>query len=105
MNENVLAIQQLLDGVDNHWQPMIINKGDFDFRLVKFSGEFEWHCHKHSDKVILVVAGEMAIRFANQDDVVVKAGEIYVLPKGVLHQPYAIAECHIVLIELAGRGK
>lgn len=31
-----------------------------------------------------------------------RAGEMFVVPKGVEHKPSAPAECHIMLVELAG---
>lgn len=103
-NNNLLDLTAMFADIQEHWQPVIINHGDFGFRLVKFAGDFDWHSHQSSDKIILVVAGEMGICFDDKDDVIIKAGQMYVLNKGIRHKPYAIKECSIVLIEKAGLG-
>jgi mannose-6-phosphate isomerase-like protein (cupin superfamily) len=35
-------------------------------------------------------------------DVALRAGEMFVVPKGVEHKPSAPAECHVMLVELGG---
>lgn len=100
-----LSLYAELEKLRDYWQPALFKQGDFGFRLVKFAGDFEWHSHAGSDKVILVLSGEMGVRFADgRDDVRIRAGELFVLSKGVRHQPYAENECAIVLIEQAGKG-
>lgn len=103
-NSNLLDLTTLVADIKEYWQPVVINRGDFGFRLVKFAGEFDWHSHPSSDKIILVVSGEMGICFDDKDDVIVKAGQMYVLHKGIRHKPYADKECSVVLIEQAGLG-
>ena len=103
-NNTLLDLTTMFANIKEHWQPVIITQGDFGFRLVKFTGEFDWHSHQSSDKIILVVSGEMGICFDDRDDVVLKAGQMYVLNKGIHHKPYANKECSIVLIEQAGLG-
>lgn len=100
-----LDLHAELAKLEKYWQPLILNQGDFAFRLVKFAGDFEWHSHEGSDKIILVINGDMGVRFDDdRPDVRIRAGELFVLPKGVRHQPYAVRECSIVLIERAGLG-
>lgn len=105
MSDQVISLTEQLAKITKHWQPVVINQGDFGFRLVKFVGDFEWHKHEHSDKAILVLAGEMGVKFLDDTpDVMIKANEIFVLKKGVHHKPFAHQECSIVLIEQAGLG-
>lgn len=93
-----LNLNAELEKLHEHWKPRIFSQGDFGFRLVKFTGDFEWHRHADSDKIILVVNGEMGVRFDDgRDDVRIHAGELFVLPKGLRHQPYAKNECGIEL--------
>ncbi|MDO4725112.1 MAG: cupin domain-containing protein [Comamonadaceae bacterium] len=99
-----ISLQATLAQLHEHWKPLILNCGDFGLRFVRFAGDFEWHSHAHSDKAVLVLSGEMGIRFKHAAPVRIGAGELFVLPKGVEHQPYAEQECAIVLIEQAGRG-
>ncbi len=96
----VIDLHAELAALTNHWQPKIINNHGFQFRIVKFAGEFEWHTHEHSDKVMFVVDGEMTLEFKDgRDDVVIRAGELYVVPKDCEQRPSAKTECSIVLIE------
>lgn len=85
-----------------HWTPKIIAQlNDYHFKLTKLQGDFIWHDHKETDEVFIVLDGDMRIDFrdgcAN-----LKKGEMYVVPKGVEHKPYAEKECSILLIEPAG---
>lgn len=99
------SLTEAFAGLREYWKPLALTHGDFGFRLVRFAGDFEWHRHPESDKAILVMEGEMGIRFDDGSaPVTIKAGELYVLPKGVRHQPYAAQECCVVLIEQAHMG-
>ena len=90
---------QLISGL---WSPKIIAQmNDYHFKLVKIQGEFVWHSHPETDEVFIVLEGSMMIVFRDCD-VALKSGEMYVVPKGVEHKPFAAAECSILLIEPAG---
>ncbi len=74
---------------------------DYHFKLVKFKGDFVWHSHDDTDEVFIALDGEMSIEF--RDGIVdLKAGEMFVVPKGVEHKPLAERECKIMLVEPAG---
>jgi mannose-6-phosphate isomerase-like protein (cupin superfamily) len=51
--------------------------------------------------VFIVLDGEMRIAFRD-GEVELRAGEMFVVPKGVEHRPSAEAECRIMLVEPAG---
>ncbi|MBD3859865.1 cupin domain-containing protein [Bacillus sp. 28A-2] len=74
---------------------------DVQFKLVKIQGEFVWHQHDDTDEVFLVIAGQMGIEFRD-GKVELHAGEMYVIPKGKEHKPYAKDECHVMLVEPRG---
>ncbi len=84
------------------WTPKIIAQmNDYNFKLVKFQGEFVWHDHKDTDEVFIVIEGEMAIHFQN-GDVSLKKGEMIVIPRGETHKTSARNECHVLLMEAVG---
>ena len=86
----------------DQWKPRVVAEmNDTQFKLVKIQGEFVWHRHEDTDEVFIVIAGEMAIEFED-GRVDMKAGEMFVVPKGVVHKPVAIEECHIMVIEPRG---
>lgn len=74
----------------------------WEVKLVKVFGEFVPHEHADADEIFLVRAGELEIRLDGRPDVVLRPGELYVVPRGVTHQPVARAECHLMLLEPAG---
>jgi mannose-6-phosphate isomerase-like protein (cupin superfamily) len=85
-----------------HWSPKIIAQmNDYHFKLVKLQGEFIWHDHKDTDEVFIVLDGEMTIHF-HDGDVLVRNGEMFVIPRGVEHKTSAKRECCAMLVETAG---
>lgn len=102
MNSEVININEKLKKIDAHWTPKIIEQmNDYHFKLAKFKGEFTWHDHKETDEVFYVIEGQMTIEFIDYK-VDLKSGELYVVPKGVMHKPCANNECHVMIIEPAG---
>ena len=88
--------------VAEHWSPKVVAEmNDYQFKLAKIKGEFIWHDHKETDEVFIVIKGSMKIKFRD-GEVNLNEGEMYVVPKGVEHKPYAEKECHIMLIEPRG---
>ncbi|MDR0124754.1 MULTISPECIES: cupin domain-containing protein [Bacillus] len=64
-------------------------------------GEFVWHQHDDTDEVFFVIDGQMGIEFRD-GKVELHAGEMFVIPKGKEHKPYAKEECHVMLVEPRG---
>jgi len=86
----------------DHWAPKIIAQmNDYHFKLVKFQGNFVWHEHHDTDEVFMILDGEMSIQFKD-GNVMLKKGEMFVVPKGMTHKTCAEKECKIMLIEPAG---
>ena len=84
------------------WSPKIITQmNDYHFKIAKIQGEFVWHSHPETDEAFIVIDGKMRIEF--RDGVIaLKAGEMFVVPKGIEHKPVAEAECHILMVEPLG---
>jgi len=84
------------------WSPRIIAEmNDYQFKLAKIKGEFIWHNHTHTDETFIVLEGSMTIKFRD-DEVKLSKGEMYVVPKGIVHKPIAENECKILVIEPKG---
>ena len=91
-----------LSKFSEHWSPKIIAEmNDYQFRLVKIQGHFTWHDHKDTDEVFIVLEGEMSIDFRD-GRVDIATGEMFVVPRGLEHKPYAEKECKILLVEPRG---
>ncbi|MBW4708327.1 cupin domain-containing protein [Roseobacter sp. YSTF-M11] len=85
-----------------HWDPHVVaDYNDNDVMVVRFQGEFPYHLHDDTDDFFLVLDGEMMMDLEDASHWV-KAGELFVVPKGVTHRPRASAECKVLLIEPKG---
>lgn len=85
-----------------HWSPRVIAEmNDYQFKLVKIEGDFVWHSHAQTDETFLVLEGEMRIDFRD-GAITLRAGEMYVVPRGVEHKPFAAQQCSLLLIEPRG---
>ena len=97
-----INLKEKLSEFSDHWSPKIIAEmNDYQFKLVKIKGDFVWHNHADTDEVFIVVEGKMKIEFENET-VELNEGEMYVVPKGVEHKPFAEDECKIMLVEPRG---
>ena len=84
------------------WSPRVVARmNDYHFKLARVGGEFVWHSHAETDEVFFVVEGELAIEFRD-GRVDLRAGEMFVVPRGVEHRPTASGECKLMLVEPAG---
>ncbi|MBC8358648.1 MAG: cupin domain-containing protein [Candidatus Aminicenantes bacterium] len=102
MKYSVINFKEKFDKFSEHLSPKIIAQmNEYFFKLVKFQGDFIWHKHANTDEAFIVLDGEMCIDFRD-NKVDLKTGEMFVVPKGVEHKPFAKNECKIMLVEPAG---
>ena len=84
------------------WKPRVIAEmNGYQFKIVKLKGDFVWHDHPETDETFLVIDGELRVDFRD-GSVKLGAGEMFVVPKGVEHKPYAEEEVKLMLIEPRG---
>ena len=97
-----INLRDKLEKFSDHWSPKVIAEmNDYQFKLVKIKGDFVWHNHADTDETFIVIEGEMKIEFEDKT-VELREGEMYVVPKGVEHKPYAEVECKVMIIEPRG---
>jgi len=102
MGNQVIKPSEKLTSFDEHWSPKIIGHfNGHDLMVVKAKGEFNWHSHSDTDDFFMVLEGEITIQMRD-GNVTMQKGEIFVVPKGIEHCPYAENEVHLLLIESAG---
>lgn len=84
------------------WSPKVVAElNDYQFKIVRIEGDFIWHDHPETDEAFIVLDGELRIDFRD-GFVTIKPGEMYVVPKGIEHKPYAEKEVRLMLIEPRG---
>ncbi|MCK9193932.1 MAG: cupin domain-containing protein [Nevskia sp.] len=81
------------------WSPRVIAEVDDAYiKVAKVQGSLAWHQHDNEDELFLVLKGHLRIEM-EAGAVELNAGELFVVPKGVRHNPIADEECQIMLIE------
>jgi len=102
MSYTAINFAQKLGLIDDQWAPRVVAEmNDYQFKLVKIEGDFVWHDHQDTDETFIVLEGEVRIDFRD-GQVNLKAGEMYVVPRGIEHKPYAASEARLLLIEPRG---
>ncbi len=101
MNE-VINFKEKFDKFSETWTPKILGQFDnYYLKAAKMQGEFVWHKHDDIDELFIVVAGQLTIMMRD-GEVLLQAGESFIVPKGVEHKPIANDEAHVLLVEKAG---
>jgi mannose-6-phosphate isomerase-like protein (cupin superfamily) len=81
------------------WSPRVIAEVDDAYiKVAKVDGSLAWHSHENEDELFLVLKGHLRIEMEGRT-VELGEGEMFVVPKGVRHNPVAEQECHLMLIE------
>jgi mannose-6-phosphate isomerase-like protein (cupin superfamily) len=102
MKYEAINFDKKLKLFDEQWQPKVIAEmNDYQFKVVKLQGDFIWHDHNNTDETFIVLEGVLRIDFRD-GAVEISAGEMFVVPKGVEHKPYAEREVRLLLIEPRG---
>lgn len=88
--------------IDKHQYKVIGKVNDHQFTLIKAKDrKLDFHSHPDSDEVFLIVEGRMKLEF--KDKILeLKAGEMCIVPKGVVHRPVCETDVTTLLIEKDG---
>jgi mannose-6-phosphate isomerase-like protein (cupin superfamily) len=81
------------------WSPRVIGELDDSYiKVAKVKGTLAWHSHENEDELFLVLKGKLRIEMEG-GAVELGEGEMFVVPRGIRHNPVAEEECHLMLIE------
>jgi mannose-6-phosphate isomerase-like protein (cupin superfamily) len=102
MNHQAINFGRKFGLFAEQWQPKVIAEmNDYQFKLAKLEGDFIWHAHDDTDEAFIVLDGSLRIDFRD-GAVHLSAGEMFVVPKGIEHKPFAEREVKLLLIERRG---
>jgi len=97
-----INFSEKLELISEQWAPKVIAElNDYQFKVVRIEGDFVWHDHPGTDEAFIVLDGELRIDFRD-GSVSLKPGEMFVVPRGVEHKPFAEREVKLLLIEPRG---
>jgi len=98
-----IKLQEKLAMFSSHWDPHVVaDYNNNEVMVVKFQGAYPFHKHDETDDFFYVLEGEMTMDIEGKPSHIVKAGELFVVPKGVVHRPRAENEVKVMLIEPKG---
>jgi len=81
------------------WSPRVLAEVDDAYvKVARLHGSLAWHSHDGEDELFLVLKGRLRIEMEDAT-VELAEGELFVVPKGVRHNPLAEEECHVLLVE------
>jgi mannose-6-phosphate isomerase-like protein (cupin superfamily) len=94
-----INLAAVLSTVEEPWSPRTVGTvNDYDVRVVRTQGEFTRHSHPETDEFFMVLTGSLTIRM-DAADVRLGPGEVYIVPKGVHHQPVSPDGATVLLFE------
>jgi len=81
------------------WSPRVVGEVDDAYvKVARVQGTLAWHTHQDEDELFFILKGRLRIEMEGKT-VDLEEGEMFVVPKGVRHNPIAEEECHVLLIE------
>ena len=95
----VRSPRDIAASLDELWSPRVIAEVDENYvKVAKVHGTFGWHAHAGEDELFVVLDGRLDIEM-EASTVTLGPGELYVVPKGVRHNPRADEVTLVMLIE------
>lgn len=96
---NVVSPKQVAAALTELWSPRVVGEVDDAYvKVAKVHGSLTWHSHESEDEMFFVLKGRLRIELEGSS-VELGEGEMFIVPKGVLHNPVAEEECQLLLIE------
>lgn len=80
---------------------LIAKMNNYEFKIVKFKGDFVWHSHPDTDETFIIIEGTLIMNFRDRVEEI-HTGEMIVIPKGVEHKPSSSIGYKAILIEPEG---
>jgi mannose-6-phosphate isomerase-like protein (cupin superfamily) len=96
---NVVSPGRIAASLTELWSPRVVGEVDDAYvKVARLHGTLTWHSHADEDELFFVLKGRLRIELEDRS-VDLHEGELFIVPKGVRHNPIADAECHVMLIE------
>lgn len=95
----VVSLKEVAAGLQELWSPRVVGEVDDAYiKVARVKGKLTWHSHAEEDELFYILKGRLVVEM-EQETVELREGQMFIVPKGVRHNPIADEECHLVLIE------
>lgn len=99
MPSSIKSPRQIAESLTELWSPRVVAEVDDAYiKVAKVQGSLAWHSHEGEDELFFILKGRLRIEM-DEGTVELSEGEMFVVPKGVRHNPVAESECQLMLIE------
>ena len=101
-----INLEHKLSLFENTWTPKIIGElNGHQVKLAKLKGDLTWHSHENEDELFLILEGSLLMQIKNKsgeiEDVFLEKGDMYIVERGVEHNPIAKDGASVLLFEPA----
>ena len=94
-----ISIAAVVAALPGPYQPRdLVAANDAVVRVARFEGEFPWH-HHDEDELFLCWDGSFRVEMEDREPVTLRAGDLFVVPKGTRHRPVAEEPAHALMLE------
>ncbi len=89
---------EVAEGLTEFWSQQVVGSANGNlFKVAKGIGSTKWHTHDDQEETFLLLRGQLTVQLRS-GDVELSAGDLFVVPCGVEHCPYAEKEAHFLII-------
>jgi mannose-6-phosphate isomerase-like protein (cupin superfamily) len=100
LSGEVLCPARIAQSLTEFWSPRVIARvNDAFVKVAKLEGSLTWHSHAEEDELFFVLSGRLRLEMESRV-VDLQPGEMFVVPRGLPHNPIAHGPCEVLLVEL-----
>ncbi|HRE45924.1 MAG TPA: cupin domain-containing protein [Terricaulis sp.] len=99
---DLLSLDAAFADITEYWSPRVIAVANGQYlKIARVKGELVWHAHADEDELFMVHRGAFGLKFRDGRDIQLRPGDVFVVPRGVEHFPYAEEETEVIFFEPA----
>ena len=96
--DHKVSFTDALDGLTEFWSQEVLAEANGTLiKVAKGTGSTRWHSHDDQDETFILLEGELTVRLRDRN-VVLLAGDLFVVPLGVEHCPMTNSEARFIIL-------
>ena len=94
-------IPSRMEQIAAYFSPEVIGEvNDVYVKLARINGQdVPWHTHPGEDELFYVLEGELLMEVEGSQPFAMRAGDMFVVPRGQSHRVSSEADCTLLLVE------